>query len=151
MYCLPRVVASVCLTCIFALGFATTTQAQFTIDFGAGDFTQTPEFNRLSTFDFSIGINEPLAAGGVYTNPNLSIVDYDVFGILTEPTPSNFSAFNLQRTIVGDEFYTHLLIRNVHSRAERSATIFAKQTTCLTNVIKPRAGRHEISLGFAQY
>ena len=71
MYCLPRVVASVCLTCIFALGFATTTQAQFTIDFGAGDFTQTPEFNRLSTFDFSIGINEPLAAGGVYTNPNL--------------------------------------------------------------------------------
>ena len=106
MHCLPKVVSSVCLTCIFAMGSATTTQAQFTIDFGVDDFTQMPVFNSLLTFDFSIGINEPLVAGRDYTNPSLSIVDYDVFGDLVDPTPSMFRQFNLQRTIDGEEFYT---------------------------------------------
>ncbi len=92
------------LVCVVAL--ASPAKAQFTLEFGIGDFTTNPQFNTLSTFDFSIEVNEPLVAGGVYNDPALSVVDYDVFGILNDPTPSGFPAFNLQRTIIGNEFYT---------------------------------------------
>jgi len=79
---------------------------QFTIEFGINDFTNAPQYNVLSTYSFSIGIDEPLVAGGVYNNPALTVVDYDILGVLNQPTPSNFPGFNLQRTIVGNEFYT---------------------------------------------
>ena len=103
---LRKVVACVSLTCICALGSATAAHAQFTLEFGINDFTVTPQFNSLNTFSFSIGVDEPLVAGGVYNNPDLTVIDYDIFGTLTQATPSNFPAFNLMRTIVGDEFYT---------------------------------------------
>jgi len=98
--------AMLTLTCLLP-GFAAPAKAQFTIEFDNNDFTMTPQFNRLRDFDFSIGIDEQLVAGGVYTNPVLGVIDYSVFGILdTDPTPSGFPAFDLQRTIVGNEFYT---------------------------------------------
>ena len=105
-YPLRNAVAYACFACA-ALGvFASSAKAQFEITFGIDDFTTTPIFNSLNTFDFSIGIDEPLVAGGVYSDPDLSIIDYDIFGVLTEDTPSGFPAFNLERTIIGDEFYT---------------------------------------------
>ena len=106
VYFLRKAVVCICLTCVTVLGTTATAQAQFTIEFGDSGFTQMPVFNELSNFNFSIGINEPLVAGGVYSNPDLNIIDYDVFGVLAQPTPSGFPAFNLERTIVGDEFYT---------------------------------------------
>ena len=95
-----------CLACACIASAASTANAQFTFDFGISDFTLTPQFNDLSTFNFSIGIDEPLVAGGVYSNPNLSVIEYNIFGVLGDPTPSGFQAFNLPRTIVGNEFYT---------------------------------------------
>ena len=94
------------LTCVLPC-FASPAKADFTIEFDNTDFTMTPQFNRLRDFEFSIDIAEELVAGGVYTNPELNRIDYSVFGFLDlDPTPSGFPAFNLQRSIIGDEFYT---------------------------------------------
>ena len=106
MHFLRTALTSFCLSCACVAWLASTVSAQFTLEFGIGEFSLDPQFNTLSTFDFSIGIDEPLVAGGVYSNPTLSVIDYDIFGVLDDPTPSEFPAFNLQRTIVGDEFYT---------------------------------------------
>lgn len=103
---LQKAAMSVALACACIVGLASTASAQFSLEFGIGDFAVNPEFNALNTFDFAIGINEPLVAGGVYSNPALSEIDYDIFGVLDDPTPSGFGSFNLQRTIVGNEFYT---------------------------------------------
>lgn len=105
MYLLRNAIAHICLICAFLMWPAVTVQGQFTLEFGSGDFTNTPQFNDLTTYSFSIGIDEPLVAGGVYSNPALTVIDYDVVGVLNQPTPSGFPAFNLERTIVGDEFY----------------------------------------------
>jgi len=96
------------LMSVLCLAFvASPAAADFTISFDNTDFTMNPSFNRLRDFDFNINIAEDLVAGGVYNNPMLNQIDYSVFGILdTDPTPSGFPAFNLQRTIVGNEFYT---------------------------------------------
>ena len=106
MHFLRMVATNVCLICTCIVGVASTANAQFTLEFGIGDFSNNPQFNTLSTFNFSIGVDEPLVAGGVYSDPVLSVVDYDVAGVLSAPTPSGFPAFNLQRTIIGNEFYT---------------------------------------------
>ena len=103
---LKKLLAAIALSCMFTC-FASPSNADFTIEFDNTDFTMTPQFNRLRDFAFSIDIAEDLVAGGVYSNPDLNVIVYRVFGILdTEPTPSGFPAFNLQRTIIGDEFYT---------------------------------------------
>ncbi|MDA8563772.1 PEP-CTERM sorting domain-containing protein [Mariniblastus sp.] len=103
---LRTAVTSFCLTFACIAGLASAASAQFTLEFGIGDFTTDPQFNTLSTFDFSIGIDEPLVAGGVYSDPALNVIDYDIKGVLNDPTPSGFRGFNLQRTIIGNEFYT---------------------------------------------
>lgn len=94
------------LSVILLLGvLATPASAEFTIEFDETNFTMTPQFNRLRDFAFSIDIDEDLVAGGVYNNPNLNVIEYSIFGILDSDTPSGFPAFNLQRTIIRDEFY----------------------------------------------
>lgn len=77
------------------------------IQFDHNDFTMDAQYNRLRDFSFQIEVDAQLTAGATYTNPVLIGVEYSVFGILdTDPTPSNFGAFDLQRTIGGSEFYT---------------------------------------------
>ena len=79
--------------------------AQFTLEFTNSQVTNTPTFNDAQTYDFTIEIDEVFAPG-VFSNPTLSSVVYNVSGVLSEPTPSGFPGFVLQRTIGGDEFYS---------------------------------------------
>jgi len=76
----------------------------FTLAFAAADFGLTPIFSNVQTFGFSIEVAGPLAPG-VYDDPVLVGVEYNVFGSLAM-TPSGFPSFNLQRTIGGAEFYS---------------------------------------------
>ena len=76
------------------------------LSFDQDDFTQVNVFNEIASFSYNIVLVDELVAGTTYTNPDLVQIDYAVFGILNDPTPSGFPAFNLERTIIGDEFYT---------------------------------------------
>jgi hypothetical protein len=78
--------------------------AAFDIDFADNDFGLTPTFSNVQTFAFSIAVAGPLRKGA-YNDPALISVEYRVFGSLPDNTPSGFSSFNLQRNIVGTEFY----------------------------------------------
>jgi hypothetical protein len=75
------------------------------IEFEANDFTVTPAFSNVQTFQFSIELAVELMPGVVYLNPEINGIEYSVSGALAD-TPSGFPAFALQRTIVGEEFYT---------------------------------------------
>ena len=61
-------------------------------------------FSNVSDFTIDIEIDMSLAAG-VYENPPIISVVYQVVGVLEEGTPSGFPAFDLQREISGSEFY----------------------------------------------
>lgn len=61
-------------------------------------------FSDVSDFAITIEIDMPLVAG-VYENPPINSVIYQVVGVLEDGTPSNFPAFDLQREISGSEFY----------------------------------------------
>lgn len=74
------------------------------ISFSNADFGMTPAFSNVQTFSFTIDIDGPLAAG-VFNNPSLNSVEYNVSGALASGTPSGFPAFNLVRTITGADFY----------------------------------------------
>jgi hypothetical protein len=74
------------------------------ITFSDVDFGKTPIFSNVQTFSFTIDIDAPLAAG-VFDNPSLNSVEYNVSGALASGTPSGFPAFNLVRTITGADFY----------------------------------------------
>ena len=75
------------------------------IEFEAGDFTVTPTFSEVQTFQFSIELAAELMPGVVYLNPEITGIEYSVSGTLAD-TPSGFPAFSLLRTIAGEEFYT---------------------------------------------
>ena len=77
--------------------------AAFDIEFADNDFGLTPTFSTVQTFGFSIAVEGPLRKGA-YNDPALISVEYRVLGTL-EDTPSGFPAFDLQRNIVGTEFY----------------------------------------------
>ena len=100
---------SVVTTVSFALATAANAFV-FTLSYdsreGSNDIAVSENYNALRNFDFTIDINAPLTAGGVYSDPTLNGVNYNIYGILDDPTPSNFSAFDLIRTIGGSEFYT---------------------------------------------
>ena len=74
------------------------------LTFQAGDFELNPTFSDVRTFAFSINLAIPVTAGSSYSNPELTRVDYNVFGTLDD-TPSGFPAFDLVRAISGSEFY----------------------------------------------
>ena len=73
--------------------------------FTSDDFMTTTVFSEVRDFFFLIEVSGPLSAGMAFDNPGLSLVEYRVVGVLAEGTPSEFPAFDLQRTIVGSEFY----------------------------------------------
>ena len=89
-----------CLGSLFQPAFA---QAAV-ITFSDVDFGKTPIFSNVQTFSFTIDIDAPLAAG-VFNNPSLNSVEYNVSGVLASGTPSGFPAFNLVRAITGADFY----------------------------------------------
>jgi hypothetical protein len=74
------------------------------IEFSDTDFTVTPTFSEVVTFNFVFELRVAICAGKVYSNPKLNSVVYNVSGVLHD-TPSGFPAFGLERTIGGEEFY----------------------------------------------
>lgn len=68
------------------------------------DFQITNTFSDVSIFNIEIEVDAPLARGA-YSNPDIIEVTYQVMGTLDAGTPSGFTAFDLQRTISGEEFY----------------------------------------------
>jgi hypothetical protein len=75
-----------------------------TLRMANGDFQISNTFSDVDIFDIRVEIAAPLAAG-VYNNPDIIDVTYQVMGDLVPGTPSGFPAFNLQRSITGTEFY----------------------------------------------
>ncbi len=75
----------------------------FRMSFNQSDFIVTPQFNDVRTFSFDILFEGNLRTGA-FTESDLLSVNYAVSGDLTEPTPSDFDYFPLERTIDGDEF-----------------------------------------------
>jgi len=88
---------------IFVFFYVGTAHA-FVIEFSQEDFDVSPEFNQVGTFNYSIDVDGGLVTG-VYDDPVLNTVVYQVRGTLPTSTPSTFSAFDLQRTIDGADFY----------------------------------------------
>jgi hypothetical protein len=74
------------------------------IEFEADDFSVTPTFSDVQSFQFAIDVSSQLIPGTSYNNPQLYCVDYLVSGSLSD-TPSGFRSFGLERTIAGDEYY----------------------------------------------
>ncbi len=75
-----------------------------TLSIDSDDLQVTPVFSDVDFFSIDIEIDAPLATG-VYTNPEIIRVTYQVTGDLVAGTPSGFASFDLQRSISGDEFY----------------------------------------------
>lgn len=81
----------------------------FVIEFSASDFGLDAIFSNVVNFEFVIDIAGPLATG-IYNNPTINFVDYEVNGSLAPTTPSGFPAFALKRpedggSLSGTEFY----------------------------------------------
>ena len=68
------------------------------------DYQVTNVFSDVGVFTITVVIDAPLATG-VYVNPDIVSVSYQVSGTLTPGTPSGFPAFALVRDISGTEFY----------------------------------------------
>ena len=75
-----------------------------TLRIANGDFQISNTFSNVDIFNIRVEIAAPLAAG-VYNNPDIIDVTYQVMGDLVPGTPSGFPAFNLQRSMSGTEFY----------------------------------------------
>ena len=76
----------------------------FEIYFNSNDFVVDTVFSEVASFEFTIDVDGPLEAG-LYENPPLVSVVYAVTGTLEPGTPSEFPAFELRRTITGEDFY----------------------------------------------
>lgn len=90
-----------------ALGLAAVSHASaqtMTLSTTSNDYVTTPVFSDVTSFSINIEIDAPLAVG-VYVDPPIINVTYQVTGTLVAGTPSGFPAFDLQRNITGDEFY----------------------------------------------
>jgi hypothetical protein len=75
-----------------------------TLSTSSSDYQITNVFSDVDFFTIDIEIDAPLAPG-VYINPLLIDVTYQVTGTLAPDTPSGDSAFDLQRHMTGTEFY----------------------------------------------
>ncbi len=75
-----------------------------TLSTSSSDYEITNIFSDVDFFSITVEIDAPLAAG-VYVNPEIISVDYQVSGDLEAGTPSEFPAFDLQRSMSGAEFY----------------------------------------------
>jgi len=75
-----------------------------TLSLSDRDFVVTPNFGVVDFFTLDVEIARPLAPG-VYINPPLIDVTYQVRGTLPPGTPSGSRTLNLQRYLTGAEFY----------------------------------------------
>ena len=75
-----------------------------TLATSSSDYQITNVFSDVDFFDIEIVIDTPLAPG-LYVDPPLVSVTYQVTGTLEPGTPSGFTAFDLQRDISGADFY----------------------------------------------
>jgi hypothetical protein len=75
-----------------------------TLSMSDSDFVVTPNFGVVDFFTLDVEIARPLAPG-VYINPPLVDVAYQVRGTLQPGTPSGLRTLNLQRYMTGAEFY----------------------------------------------
>lgn len=94
-------------TLTLVIGFAVCTLANaqtMMLSTSSSDYEITNIFSDVDFFNIDIVINAPLAPG-VYNNPEIISVDYQVTGDLEAGTPSEFPTFDLQRSITGAEFY----------------------------------------------
>lgn len=90
---------------IFSIGLISVSNAQtMTLTTSNADYQVTNVFSDVGVFTISVVIDAPLAAG-VYNNPDIISVSYQVSGSLTPGTPSGFPAFALVRDMSGTEFY----------------------------------------------
>ena len=101
---------AMCLTAVllglFCIASTGTAHAQFTFEFNNSQVVNDPVFNDTLMYDFTVVIDEAFAPG-VFSNPTLSSVTYNVFGDLRRNgSPSGFPGFALERTIGGAEFYS---------------------------------------------
>ena len=93
------------LACLIGLTASVQTHAQtMTLTTSDVDYQLTSVHSDVDVFNVNVEINAPLAAG-VYVDPEIINVTYQVMGVLTPGTPSGFPAFDLQRNISGTEFY----------------------------------------------
>ena len=92
---------------LLALVSLGTCRAEQDLEFSIDDFDGVNGvFNLVTFFEFDLEFNDPVfVAGETYVDPPLNQVDYSVFGVLPEQTPSGFPSFNLIRSIGGQEFY----------------------------------------------
>ena len=70
----------------------------------SANYEITNIFSDVDFFTITVEIDAPLLAG-VYVNPEIISVDYQVTGVLEAGTPSEFPSFDLQRSMTGAEFY----------------------------------------------
>jgi len=90
---------------LLSIALASAANAQtMTLATSNADYQVTNLFSDVGVFTITVVINAPLAAG-VYNNPDIISVNYQVSGTLTPGTPSGFPAFALSRDISGTEFY----------------------------------------------
>lgn len=75
-----------------------------TLSVTSGEFVITNIFGDVDTFSIEVEINAPLAPG-LYVDPDIVRVNYQVTGVLEPGTPSGFASFDLRRDITGTEFY----------------------------------------------
>lgn len=86
------------------LGATSVSAQSMVIDLSSDDVIVGNVFSDVDTFEFTIEIDAELTVGA-FDNPPISGVEYRVNGVLAEGTPSGFPAFDLVRSITGDEFY----------------------------------------------
>jgi hypothetical protein len=92
------------ITICTAVGIGKTDAAVVTFD--ASDFGLNPTFSNVQSFAFAIDLADPITPGAKLVNPTINSVVYNVQGSLAPGTPSGFPGFNLQRTILGADFYS---------------------------------------------
>ena len=93
------------LTLVIAFAVVTVANAQtMLLSTSSSDYQITNTFSDVDFFAIDIEIDAPLAAG-VYIDPGIVNVTYQVTGDLEPGTPSDFPAFDLQRNMTGTEFY----------------------------------------------
>lgn len=94
----------VCFLMIFAAG-SQDAEGSIVFDFDLTDFSHTDVVSDIRIMDFVIDLDATLAPG-VFVDTAVNQIDYRIFGVLVPGTPSGFPAFDLNRTIVGNDFYT---------------------------------------------
>ena len=90
------------LATLFA--FASANAQTMILSTSNSDYQVTPVFSDVGAFSIDVEIDAPLAPG-VYIDPPIIRVTYQVTGVLEAGTPSEFPSFDLQRNISGEVFY----------------------------------------------